>query len=256
MSMRPSSPTAVPAASDAPELEGDWALFLDIDGTLLDIAPNPAEVRVDRSLLALLGRLNDVSEGAIALISGRAAADIDALFAPLRLCVSGQHGAARRDAAGRLHQQVRQPLGLRRAAERLARFVAERPGLILENKGVNLAVHYRGAQQYEDEVSAELGGVLVELGEDFELQSGKMVLELKPAGLSKGTAIAQFMREDPFRGRTPVVVGDDLTDESAFAMVNKLRGCSIKVGPGESAATWRLAGPREVRAWLQRLLRP
>jgi len=256
--MRPPAPTAVPvcasdAASRLAELAQDWALFLDIDGTLLDIAPNPAAVRVDRALLSLLERLNDAAKGALALISGRAVVDIDALFAPLRLCVSGQHGAERRDSAGRLLQQVRQPLALRRAAECLARFVDEHPGLILENKGVNLAVHYRTAPQYEGEVSAELARLLAELGEDFELQAGKMVLELKPAGLTKGTAVAQFMGEEPFRGRTPVVVGDDLTDESAFSVVNALGGHAIKVGPGESAAPWRLAAPEEVRAWLMRL---
>jgi trehalose 6-phosphate phosphatase len=152
-----------------------------------------------------------------------------------------------------LLQQVRQPLALRRAAERLARFVAERPGLILENKGVNLAVHYRTAPRYEDEVTAELTELHAGLGEDFELQSGKKVLEIKPAGVNKGVSIAQFMREAPFRGRTPIVVGDDLTDESAFEMVNELGGQSIKVGPGDTAAVWRLEGPAQVRAWLERL---
>jgi trehalose 6-phosphate phosphatase len=178
---------------------------------------------------------------------------MDALFAPLKLCVAGQHGAERRDFAGRLHRYVTQPAGLRHAAERIGRFVAERPGLVLENKGVNLAVHYRGAPRYESEVAEELGRAAAELGEGFELQAGKMVLELKPSGRSKGTAIAQFMREAPFRGRVPVCLGDDLTDESGFAVANELGGHSIKVGADASVATWRLPDPKAVRAWLRRL---
>ncbi len=236
-----------------PDLDRDWALLLDVDGTLLDIAPRPSEVRVDDAVRGLLDELVRAASGAVALISGRSVADVDALFAPLKLCVAGQHGSERRDAAGRLHRRVTQPAGLRSAAERIGRFVAERPGLVFENKGLNLAVHYRLAPQYESEVALTLERLLGELGEDFELQPGKMVLELKPAGQSKGTAIAEFMRELPFRGRVPVCIGDDLTDEAAFAVTNELGGHSIKVGPGESLATWRLPDPEAVRDWLRRL---
>jgi trehalose 6-phosphate phosphatase len=236
-----------------PRFSRDWALFLDVDGTLLDIAPHPAAVHVDKELRQLLGRLCAAAGGAVALVSGRSVGDVEALFAPLKLCVAGQHGAERRDFAGRLHRQVRQPVGLRVAAERLGRFVAERPGLVIENKGLNIAVHYRNAPGYERELAEEFASVIGELGEDFELQAGKMVFELKPAGQSKGAAIAQYMREEPFRGRVPVFVGDDLTDESGFAVVNKLDGHSIKVGAGPSAASWRLPDPGGVRAWLRSL---
>ena len=234
-----------------PRLSRDWALFLDVDGTLLDIAPHPAAVRVDRGLRELLARLHAASGGALALVSGRSIADIEALFAPLKLCLAGQHGAERRDSAGRLHRQVRQPVGLRVAAERLGRFAAERPGLVLENKGLNIAVHYRNAPACEREVADEFARIIAELGEDFELQAGKMVFELKPAGQSKGGAIAQFMHEKPFQDRVPVFVGDDLTDESGFAVTNKLGGHSIKVGAGDSVAAWRLPDPEGVRAWLR-----
>jgi len=236
-----------------PGIDRDWALLLDVDGTLVDIAPQPSEVRVGDALRDLLRRLSESASGALALISGRAVADIDALFAPLKLCVAGQHGSERRDAAGRLHRRVRQPAGLRAAADRIDRFVADRPGLVFENKGQNLAVHYRRAPQYEREVAFELERLVDELGEDFELQPGKMVLELKPAGLSKGTAIVEFMREPPFRGRVPVCIGDDLTDEAAFAATNDLGGYSIMVGPGASVANWRLPDPEAARAWLRRL---
>ena len=238
-----------------PRFSRDWALFLDVDGTLLDIAPHPAAVRVDDALKRLLGRIAAAADGALALVSGRAVADVEALFAPLKLCVAGQHGAERRDHAGRLHRQVRQPGGLRAAAERLGRFVGERPGLVLENKGLNIAVHYRNAPAYERELADEFERLLAELGEDFELQAGKMVFELKPAGQNKGSAIAQFMREKPFQGRVPVFVGDDLTDESGFAAVNKAGGHSIKVGAGDTLATWRLPDPETVRAWLDGLAR-
>jgi trehalose 6-phosphate phosphatase len=234
-----------------PRFSRDWALFLDVDGTLLDIAPHPAAVKVDAPLRQLLSRLRTAAGGALALVSGRSVADVAALFAPLELCIAGQHGAERRDFSGRLLRQVRQPVGLRVAAERLGRFVAERPGLVLENKGLNIAVHYRNAPAYEGEVAEQFATVIGELGEDFELQAGKMVYELKPAGQSKGAAIAQFMREAPFRGRVPVFAGDDLTDESGFAVANKLGGHSIKVGEGDSVAAWRLPDPQGVRAWLR-----
>jgi trehalose 6-phosphate phosphatase len=236
-----------------PRYSRDWALFLDVDGTLLDIALHPAAVRVDAALRGLLARLAGAAGGALALVSGRAVADVESLFAPLRLCVAGQHGAERRDFAGRLHRQVRQPVGLRVAAERLGRFVDARPGLVLENKGLNIAVHYRIAPGYERELADEFARLIAELGEDFELQAGKMVFELKPAGQSKGGAIAQFMHEDPFTGRVPVFVGDDLTDESGFAVANQLGGHSIKVGAGDSVASWRLPDPKAVRAWLRSL---
>src|SRR3954469_14249474 len=163
-----------------PRFSRDWALFLDVDGTLLEIAPHPAAVRVDDRLRQRLARLSAAAGGAVALVSGRSVADVEALFAPLKICVAGQHGAERRDYAGRLHRQVRQPVGLRVAAERLGRFVAERPGLDLENKGLNIAVHYRNAPGYEREVGEQFAETIAELGEDFELQAGKMVFELKP----------------------------------------------------------------------------
>jgi trehalose 6-phosphate phosphatase len=236
-----------------PRFSRDWALFLDVDGTLLEIAPRPGDVKVDPALRQLLSRLRTAAGGALALVSGRSVVDVEALFAPLELCIAGQHGAERRDSGGRLHRQVRQPVGLRVAAERLGRFAAERPGLAIENKGLNIAVHYRNAPGYERELADEFARVLAELGEDFELQAGKMVFELKPSGQSKGAAIAQFMREAPFKGRVPVFVGDDLTDESGFVTTNKLGGHSIKVGAGDSAASWRLPDPEGVRSWLRGL---
>ncbi len=230
-----------------------WALFLDIDGTLLELAAHPAAVTVDQHLAHLLRRLYDETAGAVALISGRTVTDADALFAPLQLCVAGQHGAERRDFTGGLHLHAPPLDGLRRAAEQLRRVVSAHPGLVLEEKGMNLALHFRGAPLLEAELVPLLEGLVSELGPDFELQAGKMVLEIKPTGRDKGTAIEAFMQEHPFRGRVPIFIGDDLTDEYGFALVNRLGGHSIKVGPGASAALWRLADASAVRGWLDRL---
>jgi trehalose 6-phosphate phosphatase len=229
------------------------ALFLDIDGTLLEFAAHPSAVAVDQDLAHLLCGLYHETAGALALISGRTVADADALFAPLKLCVAGQHGAERRDHAGGLHLHVPPLDGLRRTGERLRRVVSMHPGLVLEEKGMNIALHFRGAPQLEAELVALLERLVSELGQDFELQAGKMVVEIKPTGKDKGTAIEEFMREHPFRGRVPIFIGDDLTDEYGFALVNRLGGQSIKVGPGSSAARWRLADAAAVRGWLERL---
>ena len=189
-----------------------WALFLDIDGTLLEFAAHPSAVTVDQDLAHLLRGLYHETAGALALISGRTVADADSLFAPLKLCVAGQHGAERRDFAGGLHLHAPPVDGLRRAAERLRYLVSLHPGLVLEEKGMNIALHYRGAPLLQAELVPLLDRLVAELGQDFELQAGKMVLEIKPTGRDKGTAIEEFMQEHPFRGRVPIFIGDDLTD--------------------------------------------
>ena len=233
-----------------PRLPADAGFFLDIDGTLLDIAEKPQLVRIDDDLGHLLATIRDATGGAVALISGRSVAEIDRLFGR-NFCAAGQHGAERRDAAGKMHQH-RVPLaGLRKAHERLARMVAEHPALVLEDKGMNLALHYRLAPELAATVHDALRRLVGELGDDFELQSGKMVMEIKPSGKDKGTAIAEFLEEAPFRGRLPVFIGDDLTDEFGFELMNRVGGCSVKVGEGSSAAHWRLPNADAVRAWLK-----
>ncbi|MFH1044274.1 MAG: trehalose-phosphatase [Pseudomonadota bacterium] len=245
MGAPPESIVATPA--------GDWALFLDIDGTLLEFAAHPRAVTVDAELTHLLRALYEKTGGAVALISGRTVADADSLFVPLKLCVAGQHGAERRDFAGGLHLHAPPLDGLRRAAERLRRLVCAHPGLVLEEKGMNLALHFRGAPLLRAELVPHFERLVSELGQDFELQEGKMVLEIKPTGKDKGTAIEAFMQEHPFRGRVPIFIGDDLTDEYGFALVRRLGGHSIKVGPGASVAEWHLADASAVRGWLDRL---
>jgi trehalose 6-phosphate phosphatase len=233
-----------------PRPSPEWAFYLDVDGTLIDFGDRPDAVRADAELRALLEKTSRAAQGALALISGRSVADLDQLFAPLRLPAAGQHGAERRDASGGLHAAAVGSAMLRDAAERLESFARARPGLLLEDKGSSLALHYRRAPERAGEVRAAVTAVAVGLGGGFELQGGKSVLEIKCCGRDKGTAIEQFNREAPFAGRRPVFVGDDQTDEYGFAVVNRLGGESIKVGDGPSDAHWRLPDVAAVREWL------
>lgn len=228
----------------------DWAFFLDIDGTLLDIVARPDAVRINPGELTLVENLARCAGGAAAVVSGRPIRRIDELFAPLRLPAAGQHGAERRDARGGMHR-VRFPAeGLQRAAREIESFARSHPGLVFEDKGWSVALHYRLAPQLAGAAQAALREAAAALGAAFEVQAGKMVVELKPAGCDKGLAIEQFMAEPPFAGRTPVFLGDDVTDELGFRVVNRLGGHSVKVGEGDTAARWRLSDPAAARAWL------
>jgi len=236
---------------DLPEPAADWVFFLDIDGTLLEHAERPDAVRPGEPLFRLLAELHRAAGGALALISGRSVSDIDALFSPLRLPAAGQHGVERRDASGAVHRHAFPMAALRATAVRISEFAARHPGLLCEDKGHSLALHYRLAPQLAGAAQAALRDAAERLGEDFEVLDGKMVVELKPSGRDKGSAIEEFMREPPFAGRMPVFVGDDQTDEYGFGVVNRLGGQSVKVGPGSSAACWRIADAFAVRAWLR-----
>ncbi|HUL02950.1 MAG TPA: trehalose-phosphatase [Gemmatimonadales bacterium] len=233
-----------------PVPRSDWAYFFDIDGTLLDIADSPGGVRLDHDLGARIEALYRFSGGAVALISGRSIRDVDALFHAVHLPAAGQHGTERRNARGHVTRHAT-PVTLDGAHDRLRVAVAGRAGLLLEYKGLSLALHYRRAPSLGGYAHRLVRSVLPELGGVFSIQSGKRVVELKPAGKDKGGAVREFMEETPFRGRVPVFVGDDRTDEYGFAMVNRLRGHSIKVGPGPSVARWRLRDVAAVRAWLE-----
>lgn len=236
---------------DPPALApAETALFLDIDGTLIEIASTPSAVRVDQALLSLVGQMHAATGGALALISGRRIADIDALFPGRRLAVAGQHGIERRDAAGRLHCHAVPQRELEQLRGALSVLAQAHRGVLFEDKGATLAVHYRAVPQAAPELKVAIETLLAPFGDDFRIQPGKMVLEVKPAGKDKGTAVEEFMQEPPFAGRTPAFLGDDVTDEYGFAAVNAAGGCSIKVGAGDSAARWRLADVCAVREWL------
>jgi trehalose 6-phosphate phosphatase len=238
-----------------PPYSRDWALFLDIDGTLLDIADNPDAVRPGPEQVEVVAKLFHAAGGALALISGRPIAGIDKLFTPLKLPAAGQHGVERRDASGRVQRQPVDAASLRRAALRIREFAAQHDGLVCEDKGYSVALHYRRAPRLRGSAEEVVLAAAAGLGGAFEAQNGKMVIELKPAGRDKGMAIREFMFEPPFRGRIPVFIGDDITDEHGFRVVNALKGHSVKVGEGATGARWRVKDAAALRAWFTHWLR-
>jgi trehalose 6-phosphate phosphatase len=233
----------------------ECAFFLDLDGTLVTLAPSPGAVTVDPALPTLLAELAHRSDGALALVSGRRIATLDALLAPLRLPAAGVHGFERRDSAGGL--TTRAPPERRVLDDvwwQLQRWVRAYPSLVLEDKVWALALHYRQAPRLESAVVNAMTAVAAHLP-GLRIQRGNMVVELVPARVDKATVVAEFMCEPPFRGRRPVYAGDDLTDEPAFEWVNAAGGLSVAVGEApQTAARTRLDTVAEVRAWLHALV--
>ena len=234
--------TSAPAPSRA------WCLFLDVDGTLLELADTPSAVQVDRELKDLLARVSETLGGAVALVSGRSIGVVDRLFAPLRLPVAGLHGLERRAASGEMYGAGEPDVRLSSARAALAAFVDAHPGTLLEDKGATLAVHYRLAAHFAETARRVIDAAACALP-GYHVQEGKMVLELKPRGISKATAAEAFMRELPFQDRTPVFVGDDLTDRDGLSFAERRGGVSIAVGD-RIEGQWRFEGPAELRRWL------
>jgi trehalose 6-phosphate phosphatase len=227
----------------------DCALFLDFDGTLVDIAPQPEAVVVPEGLVETLGHVQLFLEGAVAVISGRPIEQIDRFLQPLTLAAAGVHGAERRRADGSLVLLDTHPLDeVARVADELAR---HHPGLRVESKRGSLALHYRNAPELESLCVSAMQAA-VDASPGLALLHGKMVVEAKPGGASKGHAIEDFLREPPFAGRTPVFIGDDVTDEVGFSAVQRLGGLGVKVGDGASVATHRMANPAVMRDELER----
>jgi trehalose 6-phosphate phosphatase len=237
-------------SSSLPPFEPDWSFFLDLDGTLVDIAETPEDVDPGPAEIALIRSVAAAAGGALAVISGRSLARIDELLAPLKLPAAGQHGVERRDAQGKRHRHRFPANVLRPVAVGIKSFAASHRGLVFEDKGASVALHYRLAPQLAAAAHAKVREVAEPLGDKGEVQDGKMVVELKPAGCDKGKAIAEFMREAPFAGRVPVFLGDDVTDEFGFRVVNAMGGHTIKVGAGDTVARWRVDNPAAARAWL------
>lgn len=232
------------------------AFFLDVDGTLLEIAATPDEVLVEGELLALLRALMVRSDGAVAFVSGRSIAALDTLFQPLMLPAAGLHGFERRSALGTYHRQPLPPGELLfQAREALRSLVATHPQLVFEDKRFAIAVHYRLAPQLEALVLERVSEVTQVIAPAFEMLRGRYVAEIRPSGASKAGAVAAFMNEPPFKGRRPVFLGDDITDESAFEWVNAHGGLSVAVGVArETAAMAHLHSVRAARMWLDRLV--
>ena len=232
-------------------LSPSCALFLDFDGTMVDIAPQPHAVEVPEPLLGVLRDVKDYLHGAVAVISGRPIEQIDAFLHPLQLAVAGVHGAERRNAQGEVHLLDTHPLD---HVEEAARgLVSQHPGLLVEVKRGSLALHYRQRSELEDLCLAVMQQAVAE-SPGITLLRGKMVVEAKPGGASKGRAIEDFLREAPFAGRAPVFIGDDITDEVGFSTVQRLGGVGVKVGEGDTVASRRLADPAALRRELEAAL--
>ena len=225
------------------------ALFLDFDGTLVELADAPAAIAVPPALKPLLDRLAGRLAGRLAVVSGRAVDDLRAHLGSCAAILSGSHGAELLYADGR-SIPVAAPPGLAEARTEVRRFAARRPGLLVEDKPAGIALHYRLAPALEGAVADFVADLADRSG--LALQSGKMVAELRPPGADKGAALRRLMAEPPFAGARPVFVGDDLTDEHAFEAAAALGGAGVLVGPPRAtAARWRLEGVAEVTAWLE-----
>jgi trehalose 6-phosphate phosphatase len=233
----------------------DIALFLDVDGTLLEIEREPGAVHVPERLCRLLEDLQGATGGALALVSGRSLDQLDRLFSPLRFSAAGLHGLERRNLSLGTVRAAADPDVLEKARRRLAAFAAVNEGVLLEDKGLTLALHYRNAPEAAEAAIAVAEQAVAESAGALVLLHGKMVCELKPPGIDKGRAIAAFLEEPPFAGRHPVFAGDDLTDEAGFAAINARGGVSVRIGEGRPTAA--LFGHRDVAAlqtWLLELL--
>lgn len=228
------------ASANAETSQTNLAVFLDFDGTLVELAERPDLVVVPRDLPRTLERLKHRLDGALAIVTGRPLDALDDFMAPVRLPAAAAHGTQRRKSDGSL---VQPPISIqsasRQIADRLRPLVQSEPRLVLEQKVGAVALHYRQAPDLEDRCRAVIRDAAAAVGE-FVVVEGKKVFEARPAGIDKGAAIAQFMRELPFRSRLPVFLGDDRTDEDGFAAVVGLGGFAIKVGAGATVAAHRL----------------
>lgn len=247
----PAGATALPPPPVLPVTEN--ALFLDFDGTLIPYAHGDlAAPVIDPGLLALLETLVDRSAAATALVSGRGIGELDGLLTPVRFAASGTHGAEYRLRPGGEIRLAHPVEGLDRLTALAEAWSAATPGTFVEQKPLTVVLHFHGlpavkapAQAFADEVLAGFPGLAP--------QVGRGLIEFKPKGADKGQGIARLMAEAPFRGRRPVFLGDDLADEAGFAAVNAAGGVSVKVGPGETVASYRLDDSHSVRRYLEAL---
>lgn len=228
------------------------AVFLDFDGTLTEIVERPDGVSVAPSLLANLTRLQEILDGALAIITGREISAIDRFFDPHMFVVSGVHGYETRTGNAALHRLPMDATALAALTERLRPIQRQHDGLILEEKAASVALHYRLRPDLADLCREAVANALEAPG-SLRVLNGKAVIEIKAHGGNKGTAIEYLSRTPPFTNRMPVFIGDDITDEAAFTFVNASDGISIKVGSGPTAAPYTLDDPAAVRAWLCQL---
>ncbi|MGJ5181293.1 trehalose-phosphatase [Bradyrhizobium oligotrophicum] len=248
------APAAVPAPlSLVPHLR-EVAILLDIDGTLLDLAPTPREVWVPPALTETLTALLERTSGALALVSGRSLNDIDLIFAPAVYPAVGGHGAEMRLAIAGEADAIQAPPMDKELKRRLAAIAKLSPGILLEDKGYSLALHYRLAPQAEKAIYEEVSRIRAELpGAAIEVLPGKCVCEIKHAGFTKATGVRELMQHAPFKGRRPFFIGDDVTDETVFAIMPDFAGLSFSVGRRALGVDGHFDAPDDVRAFLARL---
>jgi trehalose 6-phosphate phosphatase len=230
-------------------------LLLDIDGTLLDLARTPREVWVPPGLAATLHALRERTGGALALVSGRSLNDIDLIFAPARFPAVGGHGAEMRLSTDGEAVATHAPPMDPELKRRLAAIARLSPGILLEDKGYSLALHYRLAPHAEKAIYEAVSLIRADLpNAPIEVLPGKCVCEIKQAGFDKASGVRELMTHEPFRGRRPIFIGDDVTDESVFAITPELGGLAFSVGRRANGVAGHFETPSDVRAWLKRLV--
>ena len=233
----------------------EFAVLLDIDGTLLDLAPTPREVWVPPDLSKTLNRLLDKTSGAVALVSGRSLNDIDLIFAPEQFPAVGGHGAEMRLESDSEAVATHAPPMDKELKRRLAAIAKLSPGILLEDKGYSLALHYRLAPHAEKAIYAAVSLIRADLpNAPIEVMPGKCVCEIKHSGFNKASGVIELMTHDPFKGRRPIFIGDDVTDESVFAIMPELRGLAFSVGRRAKGVVSHFDEPRDVREWLAHLV--
>ncbi|UGB38639.1 trehalose-phosphatase [Frateuria soli] len=252
-SSKPASVSAPLPAPPLPDAHQRWALFLDVDGCLLEFADDPAAVRVSPTLRAVLQALHTRLDGALALVSGRGVSDLDRLFGTPGWAMAGLHGYQLQHGNGRHREIVVDPDDQARMRAAVQALAARMDGVQLEDKHHAMALHCRRAPEHLSALHAAARAIAADLP-GYELQPGNLVMEFKPAGMDKGRAVEELMQQPPFAGRNPVYLGDDLTDEHAFEAVNGAGGASVRVGWREpTRARFTLPSPVAVQAWLERV---
>src|ERR1700684_2779380 len=250
-----SSPDTVPVPrSLVPHLD-QIAVLLDIDGTLLDLAPTPREVWVPPGLAETLGRLQEKTSGALALVSGRSLHDIDLIFCPQQFAAVGGHGAEMRISIDREAVATHAPPMDKELKRRLAAIAKLSPGILLEDKVYSLALHYRLAPHAEKAIYAAVSLIRADLpNAPIEVLPGKCVCEIKHSGFNKASGVIELMTHQPFKGRHPIFIGDAVTDETVFAIMPDLGGLAFSVGRHAQGVAGHFDEPRDVRQWLARLI--
>lgn len=250
MSRTVEAPRAAGRTRKPPPPQMEWAWFFDVDGTLVELAPTPSSVVVHDDLTPAISLLHELTGGAVSIITGRSISDVETFLDLPEVAVSGQHGLELRSADGTVTSRKVGVTHLRKIADELKKVVEKHPDLIIEEKGMSIALHYRLAPRSASYAHRVMRSLKEKYAPGFVIQKGKRVVELKPAGTDKGNVIRHLMANPPFKGRVPVFVGDDVTDEAGFKVVNEMNGYSIKVGTGPTTARYRMSGVTKLREWL------